>query len=567
MKPARYLTAIIALILTLTLVALAPLNTAAATVGKYVSELYIAYGKDEADAEAVLTSKGFLPIKGNLNDNCDAYVMMGYKTTDDIRESITDIAVMNMDGSFNTTEYTEVLRQRKTQVADLLEGFMATIMEYRANYRDGKAKATAVHDLLNKLTDDDSGMGLGDLFNSKTFQDKAGVAKSVTAENTEKLPDLLTILMQGNSSYIHIIESLLAVSADTNDNTWVDRFAEKDYDDMLDELEDTRPDLNTVSKQTQYLDAEYGDIVGGLAESVAALRLELLDFEATGIVVAESIDYDKLEDNLEKEEADNEEQQAEVVTDEIKLLQMCMIYDALKNYEGGYFAKGDLLDFFLQEVDEEDTERYYPMAVSVYTIYTLIQKDDVELKPIPKYFVDNKTTENGESYQLNYQAVECNREDYNGNVHQTGSSADLNADEGRQWLAIYVSKNSMAGNPVLPEFDIAENISAPAGMSGSVHLFGEKGAVNLSDKETMNYSKMYSAYRSLKDKITGDIKSYLFFKLSDLPKTYDESAGNMTATAMSDGMSAAIGFGCLVLGGVFGAVITVIVKRKKENKA
>ena len=336
---------------------------------------------------------------------------------------------------------------------------------------------------------------------------------------------------------------------------------------MLEELEDTRPDLNTVSKQTQYLDAEYGDIVNSLAESVAALRLELLDFEATGIVVDKSIDYDKLEDNLEKEEADNEEQQAEVVTDEIKLLQMCMIYDALKNYEGGYFAKGDLLDFFLQEVDEDDTERYYPMAASVYKIYTLIQKDEVELKPIPKYFVDNKTTENGESYQLNYQAVECNREDYNGNAHQTGSSADLNADEGRQWLAIYVSKNSMAGNPVLPEFDIAENISAPVGMNGSVHLLGEKGAVNLSDKETMNYSKMYSAYRSLKDKITGDIKSYLFFKLSDLPKTYDESAGNMTATAMSDGMSAAIGFGCLVLGGVLGSVITVIVKRKKENKA
>ena len=210
---------------------------------------------------------------------------------------------------------------------------------------------------------------------------------------------------------------------------------------------------------------------------------------------------------------------------------------------------------------------FFAVATAGYTIYTLVKTDEVKLKPIPKYFVDNYTSEQGESYQLNYQAVECNREDYNGNAHQTGSSADLNADEGRQWLAIYVSKNSMAGNPVLPEFDIAENISAPAGMSGSVHLLGEKGAVNLSDKETMNYSKMYSAYRSLKDKITGDIKSYLFFKLSDLPKTYDESAGNMTATAMSDGMSAAIGFGCLVLGGVFGAVITVIVKRKKENKA
>ena len=87
------------------------------------------------------------------------------------------------------------------------------------------------------------------------------------------------------------------------------------------------------------------------------------------------------------------------------------------------------------------------------------------------------------------------------------------------------------------------------------------------EPEAKSSKTIRGSIHPLKDKITGDIKSYLFFKLSDLPKTYDESAGNMTATAMSDGMSAAIGFGCLVLGGVFGAVITVIVKRKKENKA
>jgi len=59
------------------------------------------------------------------------------------------------------------------------------------------------------------------------------------------------------------------------------------------------------------------------------------------------------------------------------------------------------------------------------------------------------------------------------------SSADLNADEGKQWLAIYVSKNSMAGKPIMPDFKITEIASAPRGMDGNIHTLGEKGAENL----------------------------------------------------------------------------------------
>ena len=44
------------------------------------------------------------------------------------------------------------------------------------------------------------------------------------------------------------------MAADPADNTWIDRFAELDYDTLLDDLEDSRPDLNTESKRRQYLD-------------------------------------------------------------------------------------------------------------------------------------------------------------------------------------------------------------------------------------------------------------------------------------------------------------------------
>ena len=749
MKTLKGLKVLVALVLTLTFIALVPMNTVAAADnnGKYVSEVYVAYGKNADAAKKALNDKDFTPIEGNLNENGDTYVMMGYKTTDDIRDSITDIAVMNMDGNFNTTEYTEVLRQRKTQVAELLTNFMATIREYRTNLKAGKAKAVAVHDLLNKYTDDDSGMKLGDLFNSETLQDKVGVNKSITDENKGKLPDLLTILMQGNSAYILTIENLLSLAADTNDNTWVDRFAEKNYDDMLDELEDSRPDLNTPSKRAQFLDTEYGDIATDLSSSVPTLRSEFLDYEATGISVTDATEADIKATFGDPDTAD-EEQKTEILKNIIDWEDTGILYEALKNYEGGNFDKGDLLDFFMEDVDEDDVERYYPMAAAFtegqrggmdfvslkdmirysfldydswkadiekkakfpddfkssiytginremfktdgsiaktgaaareenisssettsaweeskstiytmlfftgfsgfmygmakigekvnedvlldylgdvlepqsgardfgivneglqqsivnrrigpisaeyqffsygvtffkfatiflavatagYTIYTLAQKDEVKLKPIPKYFVDNYTSEDGESFQLNYQAVECNRAEYYGADHkeQTGSSADLNADEGKQWLAIYVSKNSMAGKPVTPDFKIAETASAPGGMDGNIHTLGEKGAVNLSDAELMNYSKLYSGYKSVKDNIFGESKAYVFFKLSNIAKTYDESAGNMTATAMNSGMIAIWSFGGLALGAVLGIAGTILVKKRKKTEA
>ncbi len=124
---------------------------------------------------------------------------MGYKTTDDIRDSITDLAVMNMDGKYSTTEYSEVLKAKEQKVTEMLTDFMAAVREYRVNLKAGKEKAKVVRDILNKLTDDDTGKKMGDLLNSETLQDKVGIKESIKAQNPDKLPDLLTIFMQGKA--------------------------------------------------------------------------------------------------------------------------------------------------------------------------------------------------------------------------------------------------------------------------------------------------------------------------------------------------------------------------------
>ena len=361
MKILKSLKMLVALVLTLTTIALVPMNTvgAAENNGKYVSEVFVAYGKDANEAKKTLEDKGFTPVEGNLNDGGKTYAMMGYKTTDNIRDSITDLAVMNMRGDYSVEDYKTLLKSQKKQIAEFLEEFMAVIKEYRANYKAGKAKAVYAHDALNNYIEDDTKMKMGDLLNSTTLQDKVGVNESVEAPNPDKLPDLVTILMQGNAPVINSIETLLSMATDTADNSWLDRFAELDYDTLLDKLGDERSDLNTETKRAQYLDNVYGDDASMIGLEAIELRNKLNDYEAMNLHIDTAT-----EEQIKSafgDPASNDKAMIQIQ----QWLDIGAIYESLKIFEGGNFAKGEMLDFFLEEKDSEDTEIFIPVAASL----------------------------------------------------------------------------------------------------------------------------------------------------------------------------------------------------------
>jgi hypothetical protein len=185
--------------------------------------------------------------------------------------------------------------------------------------------------------------------------------------------------------------------------------------------------------------------------------------------------------------------------------------------------------------------------------------------PIPKYIVDNRTDAEGNNFSINYKAVECNREEIHAGTNydsQTGTSADLMADEGQQWLVVYVSRNSLAGNPILADFAVQESSAAPSGLTGNLHIIGERGAVNIASGTFRRYSTLEKTKNLISDKTL-----YMFYGISDTPKTYDESSGNMTATDFSSGTAALFGFGGLAIGAVLGAVFTNLLRKKKETEA
>ena len=364
MKILRSIKMIVALVLTLTFIALVPLQTAAAAEnnGIYVAEVYVAYGKNADAAKKTLSDKGFIPVNGNLNEGGKTYAMLGYKTTDDPQQAITDLSVMNMNGGYSVTDYKHLLTQQKTNIANFLTEFMPAIKEYRANLKADKARAVFVHDMLNKYTEDDSGKKLGDLLNEETLQDKLGVVESINAENPDKLPDLITLLMQGNTAVLNSVEKLLAISADSSDSTFLDRFTSKSYDDLLDELEDTRPELNTETKRKQYLDNEYEDIVLGFTEALAKLRNDLVAYE-NGNLKIESASEEEIKKEFASSNEDESIANIETQMNINEFAEIGSLYLALKDYEGGKFKKGELLDFFKR--DDIDGEELYPMAAAL----------------------------------------------------------------------------------------------------------------------------------------------------------------------------------------------------------
>ena len=84
-----------------------------------------------------------------------------------------------------------------------------------------------------------------------------------------------------------------------------------------------------------------------------------------------------------------------------------------------------------------------------------------------------------------YEVVKCNRQEVG--IHKSaqkgvsdyaswgcGDAADLNADIGKQWLAMYVNRSAQKGNPILADTLTLQKGSSqtPEGCNGKLHMFG-----------------------------------------------------------------------------------------------
>ncbi|MBR3296526.1 MAG: hypothetical protein IKI65_01655, partial [Firmicutes bacterium] len=286
----------IAILLAVLTAVLAPAQAFAAAQPVYVSDVMVGMGETADEAKKALTDAGYTVLDRNVNEGAgsvyktEKYVYIGYKTTDNADEAITDLAVMNMNGGYSFSDY-EVLmnKYRDSQIRPFIDSFLATIEEYRANYNSdiegNKAKADFAYAILNNIREEDSGSLMGDLLLNPTKEERG-----LSDEEYKNLPDaekaktvnLTTVLMQGNAQIILLIEQTLAMATDTNETTWLERLSELGPEGLMEKYAQAGVRPADANREMASL---YDDAAKTILGSWEELRSGLLDYDR---VIAET---------------------------------------------------------------------------------------------------------------------------------------------------------------------------------------------------------------------------------------------------------------------------------------
>ena len=278
--------------------------SAADNSGKYLKDVFIAYGEEKSKAEEWLKSNGWEPSY-DLNDGKTSHAagfhngvaVLGIKRTDDPTEAITDMAVMNMTGGYSFDDYEGLVKQKKADITEFIKTFVPALKEYRDNYNGkgsagGKKRAQMAHDILNKFYDgkdneyavNDTGKPLGDLLLNETKTEIGDDAyNNLSADKKANTADLEQIILESSGPAVLIIEQTLALATDTAETSWLDRLNGLSGEALAENIEKYAPEAKgqdlAPSAAMNLLASHFEDYSKKLAKQWSGIREDILWYE------------------------------------------------------------------------------------------------------------------------------------------------------------------------------------------------------------------------------------------------------------------------------------------------
>ena len=367
---------------------------------KYISEVKIGMGETSEQASKELLAEGYTILKddsGNYADlNKDAgsksilkegpnqkIVYLGYKTTSDANDAITDLAVMNMRGGYSFEDYEKLVNDHMdTQIKPFVDRFIATLKEYRENLKKPQdsanyKRANYYKTLLNKLTDDDTGgKPLGDLLVNQTKYEMGNEAYNALSDEEKKNHcNILTLLMQGNGQAIIMMETLLTKSADSSDSTWLDRFKATGLEKLTEAEKKENPNM-TPSEINKQLDKKYGDDARRILDKWDAFNEILLNYDNALDRADDVINADKNKEVIQLNNNSSDAEITQFVNDALeaealmiksgRTAESMVVHDYLNTLE---YGDGTMLEFFERDRQEfdgaENIRELYPIVDSL----------------------------------------------------------------------------------------------------------------------------------------------------------------------------------------------------------
>ena len=294
---------------------------------EYLSDLRIVYADDFDEATEILADSDLEDYKlfnANLNEHTGKKgVWLAFKTTTDIEDAITDIAIMQMDGGYNEGNYQAMIQNSYSEYLEFGENYLVAIDYFNKGIDAGHYLSEIAHRQLNfynVVTEgidevpDFEGERLGDIFYN-------GIDAS----------DLATMFMEGNSYALANIRSLIAMGASYNEDgvTYLDKVA--------DEAEKYNADNSVYSNE------DYEEIAGLIAPVIIVFRDAFRELGA-------------YESELNYEDED--------FTDlEIQYLEYMSMAKLMRNVN--YLGGKTLYDFCMEYTNSSNYTNLYPLVAAM----------------------------------------------------------------------------------------------------------------------------------------------------------------------------------------------------------
>ena len=182
----------------------------------YISEVKLFYAISEATGRAACEAEGFTFCPEDvMTDANKAHAYLGYKTTTNPGDAITDLTLLDMKQSYyRDMTYAEFLEKHLGEFTDQASDVMQLVNEMRRLYEAGSPNATAAYDTLNMFYLDGGQAHSGDNLLGNYLLNKADVTFF------EKY------IQRGNAQILGVVVNALgyAVSDYGGEGaTWVDR--------------------------------------------------------------------------------------------------------------------------------------------------------------------------------------------------------------------------------------------------------------------------------------------------------------------------------------------------------
>ncbi len=333
---------------------------AASNQQRYISDIVICAASSAEEAEKELKVKGYkLLSTENLNEALDKGMYIGYKTTVNPDEAITDISAMNMNGKYSFSDYEILLEKMKENVGKTVEGLVPMINAYRENYKANNPLAVEAYKILNKFFEDDSAKYMGDYL------------LKCDLSNTD---DITKVFMQGYGPFIVDIQQILFLAGENDsDKNWIEKMSSSDVDAVIDLYMDS---YATPNKAYTALAKDYGSAVDDLELTWNGLYELLLDtsdkyFKDENCVEIDTVALDEQIDLAEeKSEAKFDEKKSDEENFEVlgNIAESTSIIDSIANanlasYLAGLeYDDGTMLDFFMRPFEDVDETELYTLA-------------------------------------------------------------------------------------------------------------------------------------------------------------------------------------------------------------